>query len=323
MMQLRQTQNATKELAPPMPKGFWDRAKDRIERAGETAKGYFLMTRPYSLAEYPMTAIATKAAEKGPCFQLEPADGLKTMSIGLLWVGLCWVLEATHQHEFRPKISKKVANAAFAAGAAIAAVFNPATLAFSALHYASSVAYAKKEGENWLLGAGSFLVRGVAQASVFAVSQMLYTPELSLKHLALAAAVGAMTAARNLIGDLRDVKYDPKTFPVLYGKKASDCAVAGLQISAAALIAVVASPLASLPLVAQAGLQFVCKNGNKMHRLAVFGSSLTLGIIAAQAGSLEAAIAASVVLCISAAFNLRYYMRVPRRSNEDYEKKVS
>jgi hypothetical protein len=316
MMLLKQ--NSAREPALQPQLRFWDRAKDKLENAGRRANDHLLLTRPYSDAEYLMTTITTKAIEKGPQFSLEPSDGLKSLAIFSLWAGLCWLLEASHKHEFRPKISKKAANAAYAIGAGIAAFFNPSTIAFSALHYLSSVAYSKKEGKSWLLGAYSFFVRGAAQASVFAISQLLYSPALNLRHYALAAAVGAMTAARNLIGDLRDVKYDEKTFAVLYGRTPSDCVVAGLQLSAAALIAVAASPLASLPLVAQASLQFVCKNANKMHRLAVFSSSLTLGIIAAVMGGMEAAIVAGTVLAASAALNVFSYMKVPRRSNVDY-----
>jgi hypothetical protein len=286
------------------------------------------MTRPYSLAEYPMMALMSKALESASALSFGVADCLKLLALLASWAGLCWTLEAHHKHMNRPKISSKVANEAFSIGVGIAAAFNSATLIFNGIHYISSLLYAKKETKEKkegtiaelsrdFLNTYSFLVRGLAQASIFLTSQLMYSAQLSPKHFLIALAIGTMTAARNLIGDLRDMKYDAETFCVKYGVKHSKFVTGALKaVAAVAISFAVGTPLAALPIIVGSIAQSIDKNYQNMHRLAVFESLAVLGnILFASIGSVPGMIAMNLAY-LSVMLNLKTYEAVPRPSNK-------
>ena len=276
------------------------------------------MARPYSWLEYPMTTLVTKTNEANS-LELEAADGLKSSSILLLWGGLCWWLEAEHKHSNRPPISRKISNIAFAAATAIGAVINPKTLVISAVHYAASILYSKKEGKRDFLGATSFLVRGIGQGALFFFSQYLYSPALNTRHFLMGLAVAGMTAARNLIGDLRDQKYDEKTFNKRFGERAGRFVASGLKLGAAAAVFfATGSVFVSAPLLIESVLSLVHKNNQHLHRISVLGVSATLGNIVLANIGLGAGMILTNLLYVSGLLNIITYNMVPRESNQDY-----
>ncbi len=292
----------------------------KFKERAEKAKGYWLTARMYSGMEYPMMNAVAKMSVPGAKMEADATDGFKAATTLAYWWAFNWHLESEHEHAHRPKISRKVAKAALALAATAAAMANLRTIPLSILYHASYFVYSKKEGKSDFLGKASFAVRGVAQAAICLISQLLYTPAISAKQLAVALAVGMLTSARNLIGDLRDIKYDGKTFCVVHGENASNAVAATLKFGAAGVLAVVAGTVfAPLPLIVEGVMQFFNRNNHDMHRLSVLGTAATLGNVALCFAGLAPAIIISNLLYVSGMFNLLFYRKLARRSNADYE----
>ncbi|MFH2106854.1 MAG: hypothetical protein ABII22_06340 [Candidatus Micrarchaeota archaeon] len=311
MKKLVQTQSV-KIRQSPAKKSKWQKFKDN-------ADGHFLMTRPYSLAEYPLTTMVAKT-NITPTLEPSLLDGASLAATTLQWAALCWNLESVHKHANRPEISKKVANVAFGVAVTIGAIVNPMTLAFSAMHYLTCRSYAKKEGESNLLGAASFLIRGAGQTALYFFSQCFYTSTLSTKSLLVGGAVGLAIAARNLIGDLRDIKYDKKTFPIVFGETTSMVTASLLKIGACGLLyATFGSVLMGAPLLIESAIGVFYKHHQNMHRISVVGFSATLAnIVLANLGIMEATILVNLVY-LSSLVGTVFYNKVARASNQDYE----
>jgi hypothetical protein len=256
----------------------------------------------------------------GAKLDVDAGDAFRAATTLAYWWAFNWHLESEHEHAHRPKISRKAAKATLALAAIAAAIANLRTIPLSILYHASYFVYSKKEGESDFLGKASFAVRGVSQTVICMISQLLYTPAISAKQMAVAGAVGMLTAARNLIGDLRDIKYDRKTFCVVHGEPASNAVAASLKLGAAAIIAAAAgTAFAPLPLIVESVMQFFNRNNHDMHRLSVLGTATTLGNLALATAGLAPAIIIGNLLYLSGMFNLFFYRRLARRSNADYE----
>ncbi len=283
-------------------------------------KGYWLAARMYSGMEYPMMNAVAKMSVPGAKPEVDAEDGFKAAATLAYWWAFNWHLESEHEHMHRPRISRKAAKAALALAATAAAIANLRTIPLSILYHASYFVYSKKEGESDFLGKASFAVRGVSQIVICLISQLLYTPAINAKQLAVAGAVGMLTAARNLIGDLRDIRYDEKTFCVAYGKNASNAVVATLKFGAAGILASVAGTVfAPFPLIVEGAMQFFSRNNHDMHRLSVLGTAATLGNVALAFAGLAPGIILINLLYVSGMFNLFFYRKLARRSNADYE----
>lgn len=319
-MIIQKMQESVREVPVKKPAlAFWNRLKDRMEGA----KGYAVMTRSYSLGDGAGMALVAKTNCSD--LQFNAGDGAVAGVLSLMWASFNWFLEAAHGHNGRPRISRKTADAVFGIAAGIAAIFNPLTLLATLAYRASYCIYSKKEGKSDIFGAFSFIPRGIAAGAAYLTARLMYGTELQLRDFAFAAVIGMMTSARNLVGDIRDMAHDKKTFCVRYGKGAADAVVVGLKGTAAAGIATLTgSLLAPLPLIIESVLQLACKNNFKLHRWGVFGTTLTLaGIAIANVESMmkgvgmQFGIAIGGTVALSALLNIWTYEKVPRECDKD------
>jgi hypothetical protein len=286
-----------------------------MKNIAATAGDYLLMARPYSLVDAPLMVIAAKALAEGAAFSFDlPSDGLKILVLELLWLGLNWYLESTHKHENRPAISRKAAYAAFAVAGLISASLNPLTILPVLAYACFTWLYSQKEGKHKMLGAASFLSRGLTQAFAFATACLLYG-NLGTVQLLAAIAVFLMTCARSLVGDLRDVKFDRTTLPVRIGERAARKVAVALKVAAAVAVSAITSPLCAFPLFAKAALHGVHKNDYDHHRASVVVSSAVLANLAfAGMGSLQSTVIVNLVF-LTVILGMFYYEKVPRPSN--------
>lgn len=295
------------------------RIKDYFKKATEKIQGHLLMARPYSWMDYPATVLLAKV-QVTRSLELGAVDGANLVATLLLWFSLNWRLEAEHNHAHRPKIDKFASEGAFAGAVFIGAAVNPLSIIPAGLQYETSVLYSKKEGENKFLNATSFLIRGIGHGLVYLFSTLFYTSTITLTNVITGLALGAICASRNLIGDLRDIKYDERTFPKMFGEKTAKIVASGLKVSAAVgLYLVTGSALVGLPLLVEAGLTLLYKNNQQLHRISGIGTVATMAnAILATMGMFEGILLSNLVYG-AGLVNLIFYNKIERRSNGDYE----
>jgi hypothetical protein len=283
------------------------------------AYGYFLMSRPYSLIEYPTILLLAKCLAEGTALTLRIADLGNTIILLLLWAGLCWFLESVHRHPFQPPIDLKIALAAFVVASVGALLVNSQTLPFAIIFILSSICYAMKEAGNPLLNRFSFVIRGLSQSAILAIGLLLYLPTLSPSHHLIILSVGLMTAARNLVGDMRDIKYDQDTFPVAYGLQTARYVAGGLKVIAfLVLFGVTHDFFALIALITGAFLCIYLPNQQTLHRILVIGSTALISSLAMTALGMAVGVVFIALLYLSCVSNLVFYTAVRRRSNMDY-----
>lgn len=301
----------TRETAKPK-----FRIKDYFKEAKDKIQGHLLMARPYSWMDYPATVLLAKV-QATRSLELGAVDGAAIVSTLLLWASLCWRLEAEHKHTFRPRIEKKTAQGAFIGATVIGAIINPVSIIPAGVQYGTSVLYSKKEGENKFLNATSFLMRGIGHGAVYLFSTLFYS-SITLTNIITGLSLGAICASRNLIGDLRDIAYDEKTFPKMFGEQTAKIVASGLKVGAAVgLYLVTGSVLVGLPLLAESILLQLYKNNQQLHRISGIGTVATIAnAILATMGMFDAILISNLVYAASAV-NIIFYNSIERRSNKD------
>ncbi len=79
------------------------------------------------------------------------------------------------------------------------------------------------KNKDWILSEASFIFRGFLEMCLFLIILNFYqtnTPNF-LSYVSIAVAFLLITNSRNLVGDLRDIKFDKYTFPCTFGEKKS------------------------------------------------------------------------------------------------------
>jgi len=283
-----------------------------LQTLTSSLQAHLLMARPYSIAEHAFIALAAKALATGAITPLGLKDAACASATLLLWFGFCWHLESVHKHENRPQISTETAAAGLVGGVALSAAISLSATLPAFLYSICALIYSQKEGTSFSLGAFSFVVRGASHALLFATASLFYAQFLSSNQLLAACAIGLAMAGRNLAGDLRDVQFDKKTFPVVFGASLARITVFALFLSAAILLSSSCGGLCGLPLLTVGVAALVTSNGYKLHQTSVI---VTMAAIAILASAGEAAALATLFLAASAFSTLLFYGAVPRASN--------
>ena len=97
---------------------------------------------------------------------------------------------------------------------------NAFTMLFLLIIIVTDLAYASKV-KKWFLSSFSFMLRGVLEVCIFLIILFSHSFYSINEVLPLILAIYFLTNSRNLIGDIRDVKFDKFTFPKKYGIKTS------------------------------------------------------------------------------------------------------
>lgn len=178
----------------------------------------YRLTRPYSWVCSTAVSVAAWVFSGG-------GPGMAALLIplslsALLWVGLNWLSDSIQRDAGRVPPPAALLLATLALSLALAAVQSASACAWALIHYLLVLAYARKK-HSAKVGAVSYLLRGgtvfAACASVGAAANGAWFPQGDAFWFI--ASQSLAHAARNLIGDIRDMKTDRYELPVTHGAK--------------------------------------------------------------------------------------------------------
>lgn len=250
-------------------------------------------------------------------FNKGPINGLELIIASavplLIWCAMIYVVEYFHRDiDGRITISLIWSVIPFLIALGLSLIHDYRTLLFFVVIVGSTILYASKKNAH-KLSAFSFIFRGLVELSMFLLVGFFYEKQLSLLFapIGLIVSIYFITISRNLVGDIRDTKYDKFTFPKKYGTKNSYI-VSGIVLLSAILFnnIWIAAPLI-IPLVLIA-LQY---NPYSLHKIFVISTVYFLvNQIAVVTG--VSLILTNALFIFSLAF--LFYESVPRKSNKDF-----
>ena len=165
----------------------------------------------------------------------------------LLWITAIFIGEYFHLKSDKRRLPFALLVFSVAAFFALAVFLEPKALILFVLMLALCLIYANKSRIAFV-SPFSFLVRGFLEVIIFLTVLLFHLHSFN----ALAAfwqpvtTIYLITVSRNLVGDVRDVKYDKHSFPKQFGVKPSRAVAFALL---AATLAIVPSPSILLPAI--------------------------------------------------------------------------
>lgn len=179
---------------------------------------YFLLTRPYSWFSISFVAILASIFVNNKIL-------LPELFFDILFGILIWVSCNLFAEKFskdmleRGKIFLPIPIFIFALAVIIAMFRNVFVLFFLVIILISSIIYSKKNKYSFI-GKISFFIRGFMELNLFLAILFFYNFNFNnFQWVYLLFWVYFITCGRNLIGDLRDLKFDKKTLPTVIGIK--------------------------------------------------------------------------------------------------------
>lgn len=223
---------------------------------------WIYIARPYSWISIVSIALLANVIATGSLvFNLALIEDV-LIALGL-WVLAILFLEYLHRHTDKRIQSLSPFIFALIILILILCYKNPYTLILLFLAILASLFYASKT-KNWFIGRFSFVFRGVWEISGFLMILFFhyYYNVSSVFYIML--IIYFLTTARNLVGDVRDIKYDKFTFPKKYGLKASYF-VSGILILIS--IFLTKNLIVSMPLIFYLFLLILIRNSYILHRI--------------------------------------------------------
>ncbi len=277
----------------------------------------FILLRPYSLPGLFLLYYLAKVIVTHS-LAINAKTILEFIPIFFAWTYFVLLLEAQHKHSNREKIPYSYPIISLAITAISAIIFGGIApiiplAAFVLLTYA----YTKKTRIP-LLGSLSFIVRGLAETSLFFLSlSILSTNYLQIPTIIFGLVILLITSARNLIGDIRDTKFDEMTFSVRFGNPMGYLVSIFLYIIGGYLLFNLSywSLVAIFPLILMTVCLLMVDNGYILHRLAVILSSIIMATYILLISGNSILIFLLNIVFLAVLSNLLFYNLVPRRSN--------
>jgi hypothetical protein len=185
---------------------------------------------------------------------------------------------------------------------------NILTIIFLPILIVAVIAYSYKI-KNWFLSSFSFLIRGVLEICVILIVLFFHGFYSIVNVLPIIISVYLLTISRNLIGDIRDVKFDKYTFPKKYGSKTGYIVSSILVILSLILIPNIEI---MLPMILYLVLLLISRNAYLLHRLSV----MTMIFIIANYAlfMLNQNLFFTNIIFVGVLLNFTYPL-VPRKSN--------
>jgi hypothetical protein len=277
----------------------------------------FILTRPYSLPGIFLLYYMAKVIITGN-LMLSVYSILESIPVLAAWISFTLLLEAEHKHSNREKIPYSYPVITFVITVLSAIIFNGLIPIVPLIFFLIFVfAYIKKNSIP-LLGNFSFVSRGFVEAVLFFFSLALFSNSyLHLQYIALAFAVLLITSARNLIGDIRDTKFDEITFTVRFGDNVGYVVSILLYVIGGYALFTISQGTWGVvfPIIIMVLILAVIDNGHMLHRLSVILSSVVMAayILYLTGNGALLFLLNVVFLCICC--NFVFYDMVPRRSN--------
>ncbi len=182
-------------------------------------KNYFLLLRPYSLVDLFLVFFLSQfVALNTITYGIK--DFFVSLSFFTFWAFLTFSSEAKHKHPYREPVNTWFPYLFLIIPIIVSMIYRPLDLVFVFLIMISAISYINKNVPG-ILALLSFISRGVYQSFLFLFGFFLYTGGINLQSILVAAIIFSISAARNLIGDIRDIKFDEHTFAVKRGARAS------------------------------------------------------------------------------------------------------
>jgi hypothetical protein len=254
-------------------------------------------------------------------------DVLRAAALSVLtWLFFNWYSDSLQRNPGRIVPPIWLVIAPLAASAAIVGLARPSALVGLLIYLAFILAYPLKAMRRWAGPLGPML-RGLSASAQFAMVIWLFQPmpHLSRVQWLLIAAITLAQAARNLLGDIRDMKTDKFEFPARSGASASYVAV--LTLLAAAIVFLVVPlgwPAEAYPFILQFGatLAFALGLGRRSvpaaayiaHMLFVLTLTLLQLNLALRLGFPPAFVLPTALAAVA---GLVTYPLLPRRSNAE------
>lgn len=146
---------------------------------------------------------------------------------------------------------------------------NMAALIFLPIIILADTVYSMKI-KNWILSRFSFMFRGILEVSIFLIIAFFHNNYAIYKFIPLLLIIYLLTNSRNLIGDIRDLKFDRYTFPNRYGVDVSYLVSLGFII-----MSILLSPnlLVAFPIISIMLLIFLYRNAYILHKIFVISAA--------------------------------------------------
>lgn len=165
--------------------------------------------------------------------------------------------------------------------------------------------------KNWLLSPVMFIFRGVIEASIFLIVLLVHGKILSGPMVLFVFSIYFLTISRNLVGDLRDARFDKYAFPRKFGSLLTK-----ILIVAFGVISILLLPdfLSAVPVIVPLFLLIGGFDFYFIHHFYVFSTYFFFLLLMAYFLSFDQS------LLLLAYFSLLFwvtYKIVPRRSNHN------
>ena len=282
----------------------------------EKMSAIFILLRPYSLPGlfllyYTAKVLITKSLNLNVKFIFA------FLPVFFAWAFMTLLLEAKHKHSNREKIPYLYPAVLLVLMILSAFIINGLdTLLPIAFFLLFTYLYIQKN-TNRLFGETSFIMRGLMETSLYFIAIFLLSnSHIQTLELLFGLVIFLVTTARNLIGDIRDTKFDKMTFSVNFGNKVSYLVAIFLySISSFVLFIMTSSIGVILPILLMIAILFIVENGYMLHRVAVLLSTIIMAMFILSISSNNSIIILTNVIFLSILSNLVLYGLVPRKSN--------
>ena len=279
----------------------------------------FILIRPYSLPGIFLLYYLTKVIVTNN-LGLDTRFLFEFVPVLFGWIFLTLLLEAEHKHSNRERIPYSYSAIALIVAVVLSVFFNGLTPIIPLIFFiAFTFLYIKKNSVP-ILGNTSFISRGFAEAMLFFFSlSILSTTYLQASNIMLALAIVLITSARNLIGDIRDTKFDDVTFTARFGNRLGYTVSIFLYAVGGCVLFIISNGTLGVvfPIILMIILLAIIDNGHMFHRLSVLLSAITIvAYILFIIGDSNLLLLLNIIF-LSIICNLVFYNLVPRKSNPD------
>ena len=292
---------------------------------GRRVWSYFILSKPYSAMDNATRGVLAAYTAMGAAAGGRDVLRAAVLSV-LMWLFFNWYSDSLQRNPGRIVPPVWLVVAPLTASAVIVGLARPSALVGLLIYVAFILAYPLKAMRRWAGPLGPVL-RGFSASAQFAMVIWLFQPLFQLSRLQwlLIAVITLAQAARNLLGDIRDMKTDKFELPARSGALASYLAVLALLAVAIVVLAVplgwpteiypfVLQFVATLALALWLGRRGVPAAAYILHMLFVLTLTVLQLNLAMRLGFPPAFVLPTALAAVA---GLVTYPLLPRRSNAE------
>lgn len=279
-------------------------------------RSIFILLRPYSLPGLFLLYYLAKVINTSSLV-LNFDYLIMFIPVLFAWVFLTLLLEAMHKHSNREHIPYSYPIIALIITFSFAVYFNGLLTLLPLLFFVFFTYLYTKKNANKIFGSISFIIRGFTEMILFFFALSIFSNNyLNTLNILLGSVIFLITTSRNLLGDVRDTKFDESTFSVVFGDKLSYVVSILLYCLASFILFILSGSLGIIfPIVLMIALLILIDDGYMFHRLSVLLSTIIISMyILILTGNSTLIILLNIIF-LSILFNIVFYNLVPRKSN--------